>query len=306
MTESQARTYIGCLSKEEKLQLLVFLDRLESRREPSASLRAETEWEILSLDQETAAEVLAILQDQRIIHGGNTMKNEMQIFNSPEFGQVRTIDENGKVLFCGADVAKALGYSKPQNAIAQHCKGALKRGILTSGGKQMMLFIPEGDIYRLAASSQLPGAEKFESWIFDEVLPSIRKTGSYTAKPMTDYQLESIRIRKAQLLERLAKEYDGTYRQVLQAHATKELTGEYLLPLPRLPSRTYTAQEIGDQLGISANKVGQLANRHHLKTEQYGGWVNDVAKNCPGKEVPSFRYYESVVPVLRSLLSQFT
>lgn len=121
---------------------------------------------------------------------------------------------------------------------------------------------------------------------------------------MTDYQMESIRVRKAQLLERLAKEYDGTYRQVLQAHATKELTGEYLLPLPYIGEKTYSAQEIGEKLGISANKVGMLANRNHLKTKQYGAWVNDVAKNCPGKEVPSFRYYESLVPVLKTIMSE--
>ena len=121
---------------------------------------------------------------------------------------------------------------------------------------------------------------------------------------MTDYQMESIRVRKAQLLERLAKEYDGTYRQVLQAHATKELTGEYLLPLPYIGEKTYSAQEIGEKLGISANKVGMLANRNHLKTKQYGTWVNDVAKNCPGKEAPSFRYYESVVPVLKTIISK--
>lgn len=129
--------------------------------------------------------------------------------------------------------------------------------------------------------------------------------GGKTKRPgMTDYQMESIRVRKAQLLERLAKEYDGTYRQVLQAHATKELTGEYLLPLPYIGEKTYSAQEIGEKLGISANKVGMLANRNHLKTKQYRTWVNDVAKNCPGKEVPSFRYYESVVPVLKTIISK--
>lgn len=129
--------------------------------------------------------------------------------------------------------------------------------------------------------------------------------GGKTKRPgMTDYQMESIRVRKAQLLERLAKEYDGTYRQVLQAHATKELTGEYLLPLPYIGEKTYSAQEIGEKLGISANKVGMLANRNHLKTKQYGAWVNDVAKNCPGKEVPSFRYYESIVPVLKTIMSE--
>ena len=108
--------------------------------------------------------------------------NELMIFNNPEFGEIRTIEEDGKVLFCGSDVAKALGYAKPQNAIDRHCKGALKRGIPhpQSPDKTIeMNFIPEGDIYSLAAKSELPGAERFESWIFDEVLPSIRKHGAY-------------------------------------------------------------------------------------------------------------------------------
>lgn len=107
--------------------------------------------------------------------------NELKAFNNPDFGEVRTLEENGKVLFCASDVAVALGYAKPRNAIATHCKGALKRGILTVGGNQEMTFIPEGDVYRLIAKSKLPGAERFESWVFDEVLPSIRKTGGYIA-----------------------------------------------------------------------------------------------------------------------------
>lgn len=106
--------------------------------------------------------------------------NELMIFNNPEFGEIRTIEENGKVLFCGNDVAKALGYKRPNDAISAHCRGTVKRRITDSiGREQEMNFIPEGDIYRLAAKSELPGAERFESWIFDEVLPSIRKHGAY-------------------------------------------------------------------------------------------------------------------------------
>lgn len=108
--------------------------------------------------------------------------NELMIFKSPEFGEIRTIKKNGKVLFCGSDVAKALGYKSPKDAISAHCKGAVKRRTPTKGGEQEMNFIPEGDIYRLAAKSELPGADKFESWIFDEVLPSIRRNGGYIAK----------------------------------------------------------------------------------------------------------------------------
>lgn len=106
---------------------------------------------------------------------------ELKIFTNPDFGEIRTLEENGTVLFCGSDVAVALGYAKPRNAIGTHCKGALKRGILTAGGNQKMTFIPEGDVYRLIARSKLPGAEQFERWVFDEVLPSIRKNGGYIA-----------------------------------------------------------------------------------------------------------------------------
>ena len=177
--------------------------------------------------------------------------NELKVFNNPEFGQIRTITEKGKTLFCAKDVAQALGYKDTTNAIKQHCRGVVKRHLTDDLGRnQLTNFIPEG-IYRLATSSQLPGAEKFESWIFDEVLPTIRKTGQYTARPMTDYQLESIRIRKAQLLERLAKEYDGTYRQVLQAHATKELTGE--IPAPPALYRGKDLLSTGDR-----RKTGNL------------------------------------------------
>lgn len=118
-----------------------------------------------------------------------TAENKMQVFNNPEFGEVRTVEENGAVLFCASDVAKALGYTNPSKAINDHCRGVTKRymgvqtGVKADGTPATqqveMLFITEGDIYRLAARSKLPGAEKFESWIFDEVLPSIRKTGGY-------------------------------------------------------------------------------------------------------------------------------
>ena len=107
--------------------------------------------------------------------------NELQIFKNNDFGEIRTLEEDGKILFCASDVAKSLGYAKPQNAITTHCKGALKRGIGVETGKKAdgttaiqnieMLFIYEGDVYRLITHSKLPTAEKFEKWVFDEVLP---------------------------------------------------------------------------------------------------------------------------------------
>ena len=107
--------------------------------------------------------------------------NDIQIFNNPDFGEVRTMEENGAVLFCGSDVAKALGYAVPRKALFDHCKGVLKRNIPTSGGIQEMSFIPESDLYRLVFSSKLPNAERFTDWVTEEVLPSIRRNGGYIA-----------------------------------------------------------------------------------------------------------------------------
>ena len=110
------------------------------------------------------------------------MDQMINIFENEEFGSVRTMkEENGSVVFCGSDVAKALGYRIPKDAISAHCKGAIKHRLPTSGGTQEMKFISEGDVYRLVAHSRLPSAAKFESWIFDEVLPTIRRTGGYIA-----------------------------------------------------------------------------------------------------------------------------
>ena len=110
--------------------------------------------------------------------------NKLQIFNSGEFGEIRTIEIDGKPYFVGTDVAKALGYNNPRDAVSRHCKGVVKRDTPTSSGIQSMSYINEGDLYRLIMKSKLPSAEKFESWVMDEVLPTIRKTGSYQ-KPLT-------------------------------------------------------------------------------------------------------------------------
>lgn len=109
------------------------------------------------------------------------MNNSLRVFNSEKFGTIRTITENGKTLFCGADVARALGYSNPNKAVNDHCRAITKRSTPISGKIQQINFIPEGDIYRLAAKSQLPGADEFESWIFDEVLVTINHTGGFVA-----------------------------------------------------------------------------------------------------------------------------
>lgn len=137
------------------------------------------------------------------------MDNKMAVFNNREFGSIRVIEENGNYLFCGFDVAKALGYAKPRNAINTHCKGALKRGALTEGGVQELTFIPEGDVYRLIVHSRLPGAERFEKWVFDEVLPMIRKTGGYMTASLLEQAAEKPEILLA-FADQLLAEHEKT------------------------------------------------------------------------------------------------
>lgn len=110
-----------------------------------------------------------------------TMENQVKVFESAEFGSVRTVEVNGEPYFVGKDVATILGYAKPQNAIATHVDedDALKQGILTTQGIQEMVVINESGLYSLILGSKLPNAKKFKRWVTSEVLPSIRKHGMY-------------------------------------------------------------------------------------------------------------------------------
>ena len=105
--------------------------------------------------------------------------NDLQVFQNSEFGESRVLEQDGKPYFPATACAKKLGYINPQKAIRDHCKGVNEMVTPTKGGMQTTRFIPEGDLYRLIVHSKLPAAERFEKWVFDEVLPSIRRTGSY-------------------------------------------------------------------------------------------------------------------------------
>lgn len=240
--------------------------------------------------------------------------NELQVFDYNS-NKVRTVERDGEPWFVLKDVCQILRLGTPAR-VAERLDSDEKgvSQIHTPGGMQDATIINESGLYSVILRSDKPEAKPFRKWVTSEVLPSIRRHGIYAAdtqpKAMTDYQQmmaqtrqHNIAIQKARLLNQIASEYEGTYRQVLQAYATKELTGDFLLPLPKLEEKTYTAGEIGKRLGISANKVGVLTNRHGLKTEKYGAWFADKAKGH-NKEVSSFRYYESVIPALKALLDQ--
>lgn len=137
--------------------------------------------------------------------------SNLMVFNNQDFGQVRTVNIEGKPYFVGKDIAEALGYKLPRKAISDHCKGVLKQNILTDGGLQEMLIIPEGDIYRLIIKSKLPQAEKFESWVFDEVLPQIRKTGQYQVKPKSNLDLLELQVKALKEVEEKVTDLDEKF-----------------------------------------------------------------------------------------------
>lgn len=105
--------------------------------------------------------------------------NELKVFQNSEFGELGVLTIDGKEFFPATQCAKILGHENPARAIRKYCKGVTEMVTPTNGGNQATKFIPEGDLYRLIIRSKLPSAEKFEQWVFDEVLPELRKNGSY-------------------------------------------------------------------------------------------------------------------------------
>lgn len=115
------------------------------------------------------------------------MSNSMLTVSNSEFGKLNILLENGKELFPAAECAKMLGYVNLNKAVHTHCQGCVKRTVVDARGcKQIANYIPEGDLWRLIIRSRLPAAQKFEKWLFDEVLPELRRTGGYRAKPAAD------------------------------------------------------------------------------------------------------------------------
>ena len=111
--------------------------------------------------------------------------------------------------------------------------------------------------------------------------------------------LMNARTRQAKLWKTLADESTGTYREICKVYAANILAGKEVLPLPKPPKKTMTATELGEATGLTAMNVGLLANKYNLKTTAFGQWVYDTLKN--GRQVESFRYYESVIPVIKKI-----
>lgn len=186
---------------------------------------------------------------------------ELQIFNNREFGQIRTIELEGKPYFMASDVAKALGYIRPNDAINQHCRATVKHSTLISGKMQEVNFIGEGDMYRLITHSKLESAERFETWVFDEVLPSIRKHGIYA----TDNVIDNILNNPDFGIELLTK---------LKEERTARVEAEKKNAILTHINKTYTMTEIAKELNMkSAVQLNKMLSEKKIQYHINGTWV---------------------------------
>ena len=230
--------------------------------------------------------------------------NELQVF-SYNSSEVRTVMRDGELWFCLIDVCGILGLSNPRSVADRLDKDERRKFDLPRQGNTW--FINESGLYSVILRSDKPEAKPFRKWVTSEVLPTIRKTGRYglddTKAALAEAKLNNSRARVASAWMKISKENPvSSYKQVCAHYASAALAGREVLPLPDTGERTYTAAEVGAMLGgISANKVGRVANQNGLKTPEYGTEVWDKSPHS-AKQVPAWRYNDKAVEALRQLL----
>ncbi|GAA0678843.1 BRO-N domain-containing protein [Clostridium cadaveris] len=249
------------------------------------------------------------------------MNNQVQIFKNEKLNfEVKMKIGNGEELYDAETVARSLGLvsvSAKGGRKYENVRWSRVNKYLKLFGTSFELkqgdFISEPMVYKLAFKANNDVAENFQDWLAVDVIPKIRKTGSYKSNQNSinpelkekeiEARLKNARAREANILLKICSNpnLSKEYVQVLQSKATEIITGQAILPLPVAERKTYSATEIGNKLGISANKVGSLANKHNLKNDEYGKFFHDKSPYS-AKEVESFRYYEEVIPVLKSLI----
>lgn len=205
--------------------------------------------------------------------------NEIQEFVNQKLGTVRTVNVDGKIYFMAKDVAVCLGYKNTNKAVNDHCKRAIMIwGNDSLGRHQEYKVIPEGDVYRLISRSKLPSAEEFESWIFEELLPQIRKTGGYIPIKK-DEPDELIMARAVQIANETIKHKDEIIANQKRKIASLEET-EKDWKLLMDTKGTFSINEIAHFIGIGEYKLFSYMRNIGL-----------LFKNENGDNVP----YENVV-----------
>ncbi|MCI7304078.1 MAG: hypothetical protein SOR93_10835 [Clostridiales Family XIII bacterium] len=242
--------------------------------------------------------------------------NEIKIFENKELDlQVRIkMNEDGSISMNAEDTAIGFGWCRTEKKNGKEYTSVMwsrmngycrELGFAHECAKDD--YIPESLYYLLGMKAGNERALKYQKWLAIDVLPTLRKTGSYKMPQSKDERNKSMllnakaRVANTYLKLANAETMSDTYKQVLMSKAAEVLADEPILPLPEVGQRTYTATEIGERLGVSANKVGRITESFDLKTDEYGMWVHDKSPYS-NKEIPAFRYYESIIPKLRTLL----
>lgn len=212
--------------------------------------------------------------------------NELQVFNSKEFGDIRTTEIDGKPYFVANDVARALGYKRPADAVTAHCKGSVKHRYLTDGGEQELKVIPEGDIYRLTVRSKLPSAERFEKWVFDEVIPSIHQYGSYMTEQTIEKALASPDF-LIQLATKLKDEQTRRKEAEAEIRVKDQIIGElkpkadYYDEILKNPGLV-TITQIAKDYGMSGKKMNRILHELGIQYKQSEQWLLYSDYHCLG------------------------
>lgn len=175
--------------------------------------------------------------------------------------------------------------------------------LITKRGCEFLAHKTTGTKGNLFTDRYMDRFEQMKEVISNGKVKSKSKLDNSLKEKEIEARLKNARAREANILLKICNNpnLSKEYVQVLQSKATEIITGQAMLPLPVAERKTYSATEIGKILGISSNKVGSLANKHNLKTEEYGKLFHDKSPYS-AKEVESFRYYEEVISVLKSLI----
>ena len=242
---------------------------------------------------------------------------ELQIFQSPEFGRVRTTVVDGEPWFVGKDIALALGYINTKDALSRHVDADDKGGsrITTPSGEQEMTIINESGLYSLVLSSKLPTAKKFKRWVTSEVLPAIRKTGSYSVKQAEQDKTREMRAeamlrnsisKQAKMMMEIAKmSHIKAYQDVMMAKTGNILAGENILPMPKSGRERRPLGWFCKQIGKAetwGTQLGKLLKRNGItqRPGENGEFVEDCARNNPHKHVQNFEWYvDYLLPIVQ-------
>lgn len=217
------------------------------------------------------------------------MTNAIQTFTNANGYTLRTVTDNDTVYFVGKDVAEMLGYSNTKDAIAKHCKGVAKRYPLqTAGGTQEVRIISEPDFYRLVVNSKLPAAQEYERWVFEEVLPAIRKSGAYVASNGTE-SLEELMARA------LTAANEAIARQKARLEQQEAKLEQQELQLKFAEPKTIFADAVSHS--DSCILVGELAKRIRQNGFEIGQnrlwkWMRENGYICKGSNTPTQRAME--------------